>query len=102
MGPDIALCLGAARAPGGRGAQAFCHTHARDAHPIRFIEPGARSKSLDRADRVHRAMLARGYDGEVRTLVSLQMRVIDVLFLIGNLFFMGLVVAVTHMAGAMK
>ncbi len=37
-------------------------------------------RTLDRAERVHRAMVARGYDGEVHTLGRLAMRRADVAF----------------------
>ncbi len=40
-------------------------------------------RALDRADRVHQAMLARGFDGEIRILSCLQMRRVDVVFLVG-------------------
>ncbi|HUU02751.1 MAG TPA: cobalt ECF transporter T component CbiQ [Myxococcota bacterium] len=38
-------------------------------------------RALDRADRVYRAMLSRGYEGEVRTLTRLRLRSGDVIFL---------------------
>jgi cobalt/nickel transport system permease protein len=40
-------------------------------------------RTLDRADRIHRAMVARGFDGEVRDLSRLSMRRTDAWFLAG-------------------
>ena len=47
-------------------------------------------RSLDRADRVHRAMVARGFSGEVRTLEPAHFRANDVLFVAGWLAFFAL------------
>lgn len=44
-------------------------------------------RSMDRADRVHRAMVARGFDGEVRTLDPGRFRWTDALFVAGWLVF---------------
>lgn len=40
-------------------------------------------RTLDRAQRVHRAMLSRGFDGEVRVLRPPRLRAVDVLFTLG-------------------
>jgi cobalt/nickel transport system permease protein len=40
-------------------------------------------RSLDRAERVYRAMAARGFDGQVRTLGRLRMRPADLAFALG-------------------
>lgn len=42
-------------------------------------------RSMDRAERVHRAMVARGFDGEVRTLRRSSFRAADVCFVCGCL-----------------
>ncbi len=47
-------------------------------------------RSLDRADRVHRAMVARGFCGEVRTLEPARFRINDVWFVLGWLTFFAL------------
>jgi cobalt/nickel transport system permease protein len=44
-------------------------------------------RSMDRAERVHRAMVARGFDGEVRTLDPGRFRATDALFVAGWLAF---------------
>jgi cobalt/nickel transport system permease protein len=44
-------------------------------------------RTLDRAERVHAAMCCRGFDGRVRTLESLHLRIGDVLFVAGWLTF---------------
>lgn len=44
-------------------------------------------RSMDRADRVHRAMVARGFDGEVRTLDPGRFRWTETIFVIGWLSF---------------
>lgn len=44
-------------------------------------------RSMDRAERVHRAMVARGFDGEVRTMDPGRFRWTDALFVIGWLTF---------------
>lgn len=44
-------------------------------------------RTLDRAQRVHAAMCCRGFDGRVRTLESLHLRIGDVLFVAGWLAF---------------
>lgn len=40
-------------------------------------------RTLDRAQRVHRAMLSRGFDGEIRVLRPLHIAATDVLFVLG-------------------
>jgi cobalt/nickel transport system permease protein len=40
-------------------------------------------RTMDRAQRVHRAMLSRGFDGEIRVLRPLQIALPDVLFTLG-------------------
>jgi len=44
-------------------------------------------RTLDRAGRIHAAMGCRGFDGRVRTLLSLHLRLGDVLFVAGWLTF---------------
>jgi cobalt/nickel transport system permease protein len=44
-------------------------------------------RTLDRAQRVHAAMCCRGFDGHVRTLESLHLRIGDVLFVAGWVTF---------------
>lgn len=44
-------------------------------------------RSMDRAERVHRAMVARGFDGEVRLLEPGRFRWTDTLFVVGWLVF---------------
>jgi len=44
-------------------------------------------RSMDRAERVHRAMRARGFDGEVRTLERPRLGAADALFVVGWLLF---------------
>jgi cobalt/nickel transport system permease protein len=44
-------------------------------------------RSMDRAERVHRAMVARGFDGEVRLLEPGRFRWTDTLFVVGWLAF---------------
>ena len=48
-------------------------------------------RSYDRAQRVHQAMLARGFDGEVRTLNGLRWKQADTLFVAGWLSYFALV-----------
>jgi cobalt/nickel transport system permease protein len=50
-------------------------------------------RALDRADRVHQAMVARGYDGEVRLLTTLQVGRSDLWFLAGVAVLIGGVIA---------
>lgn len=40
-------------------------------------------RSVDRAQRIHQAMLCRGFDGEIRLVRCFQLRLADVLFLFG-------------------
>ena len=40
-------------------------------------------RTLQRAQRIHLAMLSRGFDGEVRMLRPLHFRVTDVVFILG-------------------
>jgi len=40
-------------------------------------------RSFDRAQRIHRAMLCRGFDGEIRTVRALRFRAADLGFLLG-------------------
>ncbi len=40
-------------------------------------------RTLDRARRIHRAMLARGFDGEIRTLRPLRIGAAEVAFVLG-------------------
>lgn len=44
-------------------------------------------RAMDRADRIHRAMVARGFDGEVRVLRPGAMRAADWLFMAGWVLF---------------
>jgi len=46
-------------------------------------------RSLERADRLYDAMLARGYDGRLRTLGTASMRSVDVLMMIAALLLAG-------------
>ena len=45
-------------------------------------------RSMDRADRVYRAMVARGYDGEVRLLLRPQLRWQDAVFVVASLAYL--------------
>ena len=47
-------------------------------------------RAYDRAQRVHQAMLARGFDGEVRTLNGLRWQQADTLFVGGWLAYFAL------------
>lgn len=40
-------------------------------------------RTLDRAKRIHQAMLCRGFDGELRVLRPLKLDLRDVVFLVG-------------------
>jgi cobalt ECF transporter T component CbiQ len=59
-------------------------------------------RAMDRADRVHRAMVARGFDGEVRILVSFKLRKVDFVFLIGSVFLLSAVIVVGQLVGGLK
>jgi len=40
-------------------------------------------RTMDRAQRIHAAMLCRGFDGEIRMMASLRIRPVDIGFLAG-------------------
>jgi cobalt/nickel transport system permease protein len=44
-------------------------------------------RALDRAERVHRAMTARGFDGEIRVLARPRWRAVDTALLAGVAVF---------------
>lgn len=47
--------------------------------------------TLDRAQRIHAAMSCRGFDGHVRTMSSLKIRPVDIIFFLGwSAFFVGM------------
>jgi len=47
--------------------------------------------TLDRAQRIHVAMSCRGFDGHVRTMSSLKIRPVDIMFVVGwSAFFVGM------------
>lgn len=72
-----------ARSPGGSGRAAW---RAAGGSVGRLL-----LRALDRAERVYLAMLARGYDGEIRLLARMQMRPADGLVLVvGLLLVIGL------------
>ena len=45
-------------------------------------------RSMDRADRIYRAMQARGFDGEIRVLVQPKWRIQDSLFVCASLIYL--------------
>ncbi len=42
-------------------------------------------RTIDRAQRIHQAMIARGFDGTIRFLGTLALRPVDVIFLLGSI-----------------
>lgn len=50
-------------------------------------------RALERSERVHAAMVARGYDGRTRSLVEHVMRPIDWTALVGTVALCGVIVA---------
>jgi len=56
-------------------------------------------RALERADRIYRAMLSRGFDGEVRILTRLKLRTSDLLFLAVFSLLLAGTLLLNHFAG---
>jgi cobalt/nickel transport system permease protein len=69
-------------------ARAYRPRHALHAGPVGRMATAMFIRTYQRGERVHRAMLARGYDGEIRELEPLALRAVDLAFaalLVGSL-----------------
>jgi cobalt/nickel transport system permease protein len=54
-------------------------------------------RGIERSDRIYMAMLARGYDGEIRTFPLPQLSSLDRIFLVAGLSFLGLLLVLSFL-----
>ena len=86
LGGEGARMATAREARGGRGSPTLAVYGSLAGHLL--------LRAFERAERIHRAMLARGFDGEIRSLRVLRWRARDTAFLVGWVAFFAIARAV--------